>query len=103
MERIEGVGKITNNIQVLPMGRFDMEIRAQARIRLQRMVPMYFWPGGADIRIIVKRGDIILLGTVIRQADKDIATIQCNTVPNSFHVYNMLRVEPGAPRRGKKG
>jgi len=101
VESIEGVSSVTNNIHVLPLGRLDMSIRAQARLRLQQRLPIYFWGSGSAIKIIVKNGDIILLGSVIRQADKDIANIQCRGVPGAFHVFNLLRVEPG--RKKKKG
>lgn len=92
IKRIEGVEKITNNIEVLPLGRNDMQIRQAARLALQRHLSRYFWGSGSDIKIVVKNGDIILLGTVQNKADSDLATIQCNSVPMSFHVFNMLRV-----------
>jgi len=94
VKQIEGVSHVTNNIDVLPMGSMDMQIRAQAGARLGRMLSQYFWGNGSDIKIIVKNGDIILLGTVTRQGDSDIANIQCNTVPGAFHVFNLLRVVP---------
>jgi osmotically-inducible protein OsmY len=94
VKNIEGVNKITNNIEVLPMGSFDMQIRAGARAALQRHLSRYFWGSGSDIKIVVKNGSIILLGRVSSQADIDIAGIQCNSVPNSFHVFNLLKVAP---------
>jgi osmotically-inducible protein OsmY len=57
------------------------------------MLGRYFWGSGSDIKIIVKHGQIILLGSVATQADSDIANIQCNTVPSAFHVFNLLRVQ----------
>ena len=92
VKKTEGVGSITNNIQVLPMGRADMDVRAGARLRLQRVLARYFWGNGSDIKIIVKNGNIILLGTVASQADSDLANIQCRSVPGAFHVFNRLRV-----------
>ncbi len=94
VERIEEVDKIINNIEVLPLGRTDMQIRAEARARLQRYLARYFWGSGSNIRIVVKYGDIILLGTVTRQADFDVATIQCKGVTFAYHVFNRLRVVP---------
>jgi len=94
VKQIEGVSQVTNNIDVLPMGSMDMQIRAQTGARLVRMLGQYFWGNGSDIKIIVKNGDIILLGNVTRQGDKDIANIQANTVPGAFHVFNLLRVTP---------
>jgi osmotically-inducible protein OsmY len=92
VKNIESVGNITNNIEVLPMGRADMAVRANARARLQRHLSRYFWGSGSAIKIVVNRGNIILLGTVDRQADADMAYLHCSGVPGSFHVFNMLRV-----------
>ncbi len=101
VKNIEGVNKITNNIEVLPMGSFDMQIRAGARAALQRHLSRYFWGSGSDIKIVVKNGKIILLGRVASQGDVDIAGIQCNSVPNAFHVFNLLKVAPSTEK--KKG
>ena len=101
VKNIEGVNRITNNIEVLPMGSFDMQIRAGARAALQRMLSRYFWGSGSDIKIVVKNGKIILLGRVATKADSDIANIQCNAVPNAFHVFNLLKVAPSEDK--KKG
>jgi osmotically-inducible protein OsmY len=95
---IEGVDKIINNIEILPVGSTDNQIRAAARAKLQRYLSRYFWGNGSDIKILVKNGKILLLGTVATQEDADIAKIQCNTVPLAFGVYNMLRVEPSADK-----
>jgi osmotically-inducible protein OsmY len=99
VKNIEGVNQITNNIDVLPMGSFDMQIRAGARAALQRNLSRYFWGSGSDIKIVVKNGSIILLGRVATQSDVDVANIQCNTVPNAFHVFNMLKVAPAGQKK----
>jgi len=98
VKRIEGVEQITNNIEVLPLGSMDMQIRAGARARLQQFLSRYFWGSGSAIKIVVKNGDIILLGVVSSKADSDIANIQCNSVPNAFHVFNLLKVEASAKK-----
>jgi hyperosmotically inducible protein len=90
---IDGVETVINNIDVLPLGSFDMQIRAGARAALQRLLGRYFWGNGSDIKIIVKSGQIILLGTVATKADSDIAFIQCNSVSGAFKVFNLLRVQ----------
>jgi len=96
VKSIEAVEKIVNNIEVLPLGRTDMQIRAGARGRLQKLLSRYFWGSGSDIKIVVKYGNIILLGSVATKEDSDIANIQCSTVPFAFHVFNMLRVQAPA-------
>jgi osmotically-inducible protein OsmY len=95
VKNIEGVRSVINNIDVLPLGSFDMRIRAAARGVLQANLSRYFWGSGSDIKIIVKNGDLILLGAVINSGDKDIAGIRCNSIPGVFHVFNLLRVEGG--------
>jgi hyperosmotically inducible protein len=89
---IEGVETITNNIEVLPLGSFDMEIRAGVRAALQRHLSRYFWGSGSDIKIVVKNGTVILLGQVASKADSDLAFIQANSVSGAFKIFNRLRV-----------
>jgi osmotically-inducible protein OsmY len=93
IKNIQGVGQVINNIDVLPLGSFDMRIRAAARATLQQNLGRYFWGSGSDIKIIVKNGDVILLGSVTNSGDKDIANVRLNTIPGVFHVFNLLRVE----------
>jgi len=96
VKTVEGVDNIVNNIEILPLGSMDMQIRAGARAKLQRMLSRYFWGSGSDIKIVVKNGNIILLGSVAKKEDSDIANIQCSSVPLAFHVFNMLRVQEPA-------
>ncbi len=97
---VKGVETVINNIDILPLGSFDMRIRAGARAALQRRLSRYFWGSGSDIKIVVKNGQIILLGTVATKADSDIAYMQCNKLPNAFKVFNLLRVD-NQPQRNK--
>ena len=96
VKNIKGVESVVNNIDLLPLGSNDMQIRAKALAAMRLQLSMYFWGAGSDIKIIVKNGNVILLGRVIRQADSDIATIRCNSIPGVFHVFNMLQVQPGS-------
>jgi hyperosmotically inducible protein len=89
---VPGVGSVVNNIDILPLGSFDMQIRAGARAALQMNLSRYFWGSGSDIKIVVKNGQIILLGTVSTQGDSDIAFIKCNGVSGAFKVFNLLQV-----------
>ena len=93
---IPGVESVVNNIDLLPVGSNDMQIRAAARAALQQQLSKYFWGSGSDIKIIVKNGNIILLGTVINKGDSDLAFIRCNSVRGAFKVFNLLKVQPGA-------
>jgi hyperosmotically inducible protein len=96
---VPGVETVVNNIEILPLGSFDMQIRAGVRAVLQRQLSRYFWGSGSDIKIVVKDGMVILLGIVSNQGDYDIANIQANTVPGVFKVFNMLRVQ-SSPKKG---
>ncbi len=89
---IAGVETVINNIDVLPLSSMDMQIRAKARVALQRFLPRYFWGNGSDIKIIVKNGQIVLLGMVATKADSDLAFIQCNALSGVYKVFNLLRV-----------
>jgi hyperosmotically inducible periplasmic protein len=100
---LEGVAQVTNNIDVLPLGQMDMQTRAGVRARLQRVLARYFWGNGSAIKIVVKRGDVILLGVVASQADRDLALIQANSAPGAFKVFNMLRVESQTSKTSKGG
>lgn len=96
VRNIPGVETVVNNIDVLPLGTMDMQLRAAARAALQQQLSRYFWGSGSDIKIIVKNGEIILLGTVSNKGDSDIAYIRCNSLRGAFKVFNMLQVRPGA-------
>jgi hyperosmotically inducible protein len=102
VKNIEGVGTVINNIDVLPLGSIDMRIRAAVRGVLQQNLSRYFWGSGSDIKIIVKNGDVILLGAVTNSGDKDIAGIRVNSIPNVFHVFNLLQVvsDQGQKKKG---
>jgi osmotically-inducible protein OsmY len=99
-KNVEGVESVTNNIEILPLGRMDMQIRAGVRAALQRNLSRYFWGSGSAIKVVVKNGDVILLGMVSNQSDVNIANIQANSVPGVFKVFNMLRVESKESKAG---
>jgi osmotically-inducible protein OsmY len=91
--KVRGVETVVNNIEILPLGGFDMQIRSGVSVALQRNLSRYFWRSGSDIKIIVKNGQVILLGTVASKADSEIANIQANSVRGVFKVFNLLRVQ----------
>jgi osmotically-inducible protein OsmY len=99
VKQIEGVETIINNLDVTPVSSMDNRIRSAALGVLQKNLSRYFWGSGSDIKIVVKNGDIILVGVVATKADSDIATIRCNSIPNAFHVFNMLQVAQGSKEK----
>jgi hyperosmotically inducible periplasmic protein len=92
---IEGVGKLVNKIEVLPISPDDERIR----VALYRAI--YSKPGldtyslraVPPIHIIVKNGKVTLVGIVAKQIDKDLAGIAAKEVRGTFEVINNLRVE----------
>jgi hyperosmotically inducible periplasmic protein len=91
--KVKGVETVVNNIEILPLGSFDMQIRSGVSVALQRFLPRYFWRSGSNIKIIVKNGQVTLVGTVASKTDSDLANIQANGVRGVFKVFNLLRVE----------
>jgi osmotically-inducible protein OsmY len=94
VKNLPGVDQVINNIDVLPLGSMDMQVRASVRTNLQRVLSRYFWGSGSAIKIVVKNGNVILLGMVSNESDINLATIQANAASGAFKVFNMLRVEP---------
>jgi hyperosmotically inducible periplasmic protein len=95
VKRIEGVERITNNIEVLPLSRFDDDIRLAAYRSIYGYGPLNRYAMGtiAPIRIIVKNGHITLEGVVANEGDANLAYLRARQVPLAFNVTNDLRVE----------
>ena len=94
VRRVEGIAKVVNNIEVLPLSRFDDSLRlATYRALFSRPgLDRYAMPVISPIRIIVRNGEITLVGVVSRQADKDMAGILANGMSGAFKVTNELMV-----------
>ena len=95
VKQIEGVDKVDNQIQVLPLSSMD----DHSRLAVYRAI--YGHPGldryalqaVPPIHIIVDSGKVNLEGVVSTQADKDMANIRASGVSGIFSVVNNLRVE----------
>jgi hyperosmotically inducible periplasmic protein len=95
VKHIEGVQEVDNQIEVLPVSNFDDQIR-RAELREIYSFPSlqrYAWGTIPGIHIIVNNGHVTLEGAVDNQADKDVAGLRANSVPNVFSVINNLRVQ----------
>ena len=94
VKHIEGVEKVTNQIEVLPPSSMDDGLR----LRLYRAIygfpalEKYAMPVIKPIRIIVKSGNVTLEGVVDNKADRDLAALRANGVPGIFSVTNHLQV-----------
>jgi hyperosmotically inducible protein len=95
VKRIEGVEKVDNQIEVLPLSPEDDRIRRAVYLALVRNPPLdrYFMQALAPIRIIVKNGNVALEGVVANKVDSELAGITANQAPGVFSVANHLRVE----------
>ena len=92
---IEGVEKVVNNIEVLPVSPNDdrLRIALYQSIYGHTALNRYALNAVPPIHIIVKNGQVTLEGVVANEMDKNIANVQANGVSGVFGVTNNLRVE----------
>ena len=92
---IEGVEKVINNIEVLPLSPGDDRIRLATyrAIYGQGSLERYAMQAVPPIHIIVKNGHVTLVGVVATQADKTTADLKAKGVSGVFSVTNNLRTE----------
>jgi hyperosmotically inducible periplasmic protein len=96
VQRVDGVTQVINNIEVLPPSPMDDQIRRAAYRAIfgdPALSDRYGFRAVPSIHIIVKNGHITLEGVVANQADKNLAGIRANGIPNAFSVTNDLLVE----------
>jgi hyperosmotically inducible protein len=95
VKNIEGVDRVVNKIEVLPLSPMD----DKARLAVYRAIysdpalDRYAMRAVPPIHIIVKNGNVTLDGVVASQSDKNIAAMRAKGVPGIFSVTNDLRVE----------
>jgi hyperosmotically inducible periplasmic protein len=95
VKRIEGVERVVNNIEVLPLSPNDDQIRRAVyrAIYGNEVLSQYQMRAVPPIHIIVKNGHVTLEGVVSRAMDKQVAGIQANGVSGVFSVTNSLVAE----------
>ncbi len=95
VKTIEGVVRVVNQIEVLPLSPNDDNLRLSlyrtiyGHTALQTLAMRAVPP----IHIIVEKGNVTLEGVVANEMQKNIAGIQANGVHGVFSVKNNLRVE----------
>lgn len=95
VEKIEGVSSVDNQIEVLPLSPNDDRIR-RAVYRAIYGTPgldMYAMRAVPTIHILVKNGNLTLIGAVGNEMDRERAGIVANGVPGVFKVTNDLIVD----------
>jgi len=95
VKRLESVSKVVNNIEVLPVSPHDDDIRIAAyrAIYSKPGLDRYAHRAVPPIHIIVKNGNITLVGVVASEGDKNLAGIAAKGVSGAFNVENKLSVE----------
>lgn len=95
VKSVEGVERVVNQIEVLPLSPNDDRIRlAVARAIFNHPVlQQYSLRAVPPIHIIVKNGNVTLEGYVAREMDKNVANVQANGVAGVFSVKNNLMVD----------
>jgi hyperosmotically inducible protein len=96
VKRIEGVERVINRIEVLPLSPNDDRLRrALYRALFNSNSPLFRYSMGTNpsIHLIVKNGHATLKGVVLNRGDSQIAYIRARGVPGLFSVTNELRTE----------
>jgi len=92
---IEGVRAVDNQIEVLPLSPNDDRIRRAAyrAIYGNSGLDRYSLQAVPPIHIIVKNGNITLVGVVANEMDRRVAEIKAKGVRGAFGVTNNLRTD----------
>ena len=95
VKEIEGVTRVDNQIQVLPLSSMDDGIRIATyrAIFSKPGLDRYSMQAVPPIHIIVDNGKVTLEGVVATEGDKNQAGLYANGVSGVFSVTNNLRVE----------
>ena len=95
VKRIPGVETVVNQIEVLPLSRLDDQIRRKVYYAVYAYGPLERYALGSQpaIRIIVKNGNVTLIGAVANAMDRETVFERANMVPGVFSVKNRLSIE----------
>ena len=92
--KIPGIGKVKNDIEVLPLSLNDDSIRINIYRNLFNTADLYKYAVGPmpSIHIIVKNGRVTLEGYVLNEQDIKIANMAVREVPGQFSLTNNLKI-----------
>jgi BON domain-containing protein len=94
VKNVEGVSSVQNDIEVLPNSPMDDRLRRALyrAIYSEPGLQRYALSAVPSIHIIVKNGNVTLVGVADNDTDKNLAGLRANGVPNVFSVKNELVV-----------
>ena len=98
---VDGVSKVNNQIEVLPLSPSDDRLRAalyRAIYNFNSPLFRYATQSVPPIHLIVDRGHATLKGVVANKGDAQLAYIRARGVPGLFSVKNELIIEGEEPR-----
>jgi hyperosmotically inducible protein len=101
VKRLTGVGRVINNIEVLPLSPMDNQVRASVYRAIYgdtALSDRYGFRAVPSIHILVKNGNVVLEGVVANAMDKNIAGLRANGVSGVFSVTNDLVAESELPK-----
>ena len=92
---IEGVDRVINKIEVLPLSPMDDQIRRAVYRAVYGDPGMerYSIQAVPSIHIIVRNGHVFLEGFAATEMDKNLAYLRANSVPGVFSVTNNLHLD----------
>lgn len=95
VKQIEGVASVVNQIEVLPPSGNDDQLR-RALFRAIYSAPgmeKYAIQAVPPIHIVVKGGNVTLVGVVDNTSDKTVVDLRAKMVPGAFTVMDELMVQ----------
>ena len=101
VKEVDGVSKVVNEIEVLPLSPMDDRLRrALYRTIYGQNSPLFRYAIQAtpSIHIIVKNGHATLKGIVANKGDAQLAYMRARSVPGLFDVKNELQIESEMPQ-----
>ena len=95
VKAIEGVERVMDEIELLPLSTNDDRIRSQVyrAVYGSPSLTRYAWYAVSSIHILVKNGNVTLVGAVGTEGDRTLAGIEAGQVPGVFALKNELRVD----------
>jgi hyperosmotically inducible protein len=102
VKQIEGVDKVVNEIEVLPLSSNDDQLRvAVFRALFNYGSPLFRYGQGVipSIHIIIKNGRLTLKGVVSSKGDSNLANVRASGVSGLFEVKNELIVEASSKKK----